>query len=124
MIFGNGIDIIEVERIENSLKNNRFRDKIFTKKEIAYCKSKKKSVESYAARFAAKEAFFKALGTGWRSGFSFLEIEICNNEMGKPILKIAGKIKYYLEDKGKFRFHLSLSHLKEFAIAQVIIEKI
>lgn len=77
MIFGIGIDIIEVERVKNQIsKSNGFREKIFTEREIEYCESKKNKAQHYAARFAAKEAFFKAIGTGWRNGMAFNAIII------------------------------------------------
>ncbi len=97
MIYGTGIDIIEVKRVKNQLiRNEGLREKIYTQKEITYCESKRHSYRYYAARFAAKEAFFKALGTGWRYGFEFKEIEISNNELGKPEITCSGKIKYFV----------------------------
>ena len=84
MIAGLGIDIIEVERIAEKMKKDGFRELVFSANEIAYCESKTHKHEHYAARFAAKEAFFKALGTGWLNGTAFNEVEIIINEQVKP----------------------------------------
>ena len=124
MIFGTGIDIIEVERVEKQIsKNNGFREKIFTEKEIKYCESKKNNSQHYAARFAAKEAFFKAIGTGWRGGMAFNEIEILNNELGKPEVILHGKTKEFCEKQVINNIHVSLSHIKNFVNAIIIVEK-
>ena len=89
MIFGVGIDNIEVKRIKKQIDDStKFKEKIFTVKEIEYCESKKNYAESFAARFAAKEAFLKAIGTGWSNGLQFTDIEILNDENGKPIKAI------------------------------------
>ncbi|MFI5158653.1 MAG: holo-ACP synthase, partial [Sphingobacteriales bacterium] len=91
MIAGLGIDIVEVERIaEKIAKDNGFRELVFSVNEIAYCESKTHKYEHFAARFAAKEAFFKALGTGWPEGTAFNEVEIVNNEHGKPQIVLLG----------------------------------
>ena len=124
MIFGTGIDIIEVERIENQIsKSNGFKEKIFTEREIDYCESKKNKAQNYAVRFSAKEAFFKAIGTGWRGGLAFNEIEILNNKLGKPEIFLHGNTKKFIEKKKIKSIHVSLSHIKSFANAVVIIEK-
>jgi len=125
LIFGVGTDIIEVGRIEKMLtQNEALRQKLFTKAEQVYCdKGKATRFQSYAARFAAKEAFFKALGTGYRYGMAFDEIEVLNDELGKPFVKTHGKVKVFLEENTLSNTHLSLSHLKELAIAFVVIEK-
>jgi holo-[acyl-carrier protein] synthase len=124
MISGIGTDIIEVERIERLLqKDNSFQNKIFSPDEVAYCESKKNKCESYAARFAAKEAVFKALGTGWRGEMAFNEIEVLNDELGKPYLRLTGKVKEYLDKENIEKAHISLSHLKSLAIAFVVLEK-
>ena len=123
MIFGIGIDSIEVERVLKQLENNSFKEKIFSDKEIEYCSSKKNYAECFAARFAAKEAFFKAIGTGWRGGISFREIEIINDELGKPTLHLHGKAKQFADKNELDKIHVSLTHLKTIAGAIVIIEK-
>ena len=124
MIFGVGIDIIEVSRIQKELlkENNRFRDRVFTKNEIEYCEPIATKAQNYAARFAAKEAFFKALGSGWSNGFAWTEVEIARNENGKPYIITCGKVKEFLEQKQIANIQISLSHIKETATAIVILE--
>lgn len=125
MIFGIGIDMIEVSRIEKSITRSKsFLTKIFSEKEREYCDSKSNKFQCYAARFAAKEAFMKAIGTGWRNGIKFNEIEVVNNELGKPEIKLSGKAKELFCQMDLKNIFVSLSHLKEYAIANVIIEKI
>jgi holo-[acyl-carrier protein] synthase len=124
MIAGLGIDMIEVERIAaNIAKDAGFKELVFSKNEIEYCETKANKFEHYAARFAAKEAFFKAIGTGWMSGTAFNEIEIKNDESGKPELILLGKTAIAVNKKGAIKISVSLSHLKTFASAVVIIEK-
>src|SRR5664279_4664011 len=92
MIFGIGTDLIEVERVAEKMeKKAGFKELVFSPDEIIYCEARTNKYEHYAARFAAKEAFFKALGTGWRNGTAFNEIEIYNDEEGKPELRFLGK---------------------------------
>ncbi len=125
MIFGTGIDIIEVARLERSLtRTPALKDKLYTAGEQEYCGKRKSAIhQCYAARFAAKEAFFKALGTGYRYGMAFHEIEVVNDELGKPFIKPHGKVKEFLEKNGIAAIHLSISHVKETAVATVILEK-
>jgi holo-[acyl-carrier protein] synthase len=124
MIAGLGIDIIEVERVATKIcKEAGFRELVFSKKEIDYCESKTKKFVHYAARFAAKEAFFKAIGTGWTEGTAFNEVEITNDDAGKPELSLLGATGKSLVARGIIRISLSLSHLKTIASAVVIIEK-
>ncbi len=125
MIFGIGTDIIEVERMKKHLENNdALRVKLYTDVEQKYCgKGKVTMYQCYAARFAAKEAFFKALGTGYRYGMAFHEIEVLNDELGKPYVNPHGKVKEYLEEKKIKSIHLSISHGKEMANAFVVLEK-
>jgi holo-[acyl-carrier protein] synthase len=122
MIIGIGTDIIEVERVARAISKEAFKKKVFSEREISYCESQKKE-ESFAARFAAKEAFFKALGTGWRDGMGITEVEILNDELGKPSILLSGKAKEVFEQKGGTHIHLSLSHIKTQAIAFVILEQ-
>jgi holo-[acyl-carrier protein] synthase len=123
MIIGTGIDIIEVSRIEKALSRDiGFRDKIFTPGEIAYCEGKKHKYQHYAARFSAKEAMLKAIGTGWRFGIRFADIEVIHDELGKPHIAVYGKAKELMEQLLVSKIHVSLSHLKETATAIVIIE--
>jgi holo-[acyl-carrier protein] synthase len=123
MIYGIGTDIIEVARIEKvMLRDIGFRDKIFTPGEIEYCETKKYKFQHYAARFSAKEAFLKALGTGWRFGVRFADIDIFHDELGKPHIRVTGIAKELTDRLSVSKIHVSLSHLKEMATAIVIIE--
>ncbi|HEY8657572.1 MAG TPA: holo-ACP synthase [Hanamia sp.] len=124
MLAGLGTDLMEVGRIAEKInKESGFREMVFSKTEIAYCESKTNKFEHYAARFAAKEAFFKALGTGWLKGTHFNEVEITNDESGKPALVLLDETKKTLSPFGIRKILVSLSHLKEIASAVVIIEK-
>lgn len=124
MTSGVGIDMIEVERVaEKMSKESGFREMVFSKTEIAYCESKKSRFEHYAARFAAKEAFFKALGTGWAEGTQFNEVEIINNEEGKPEVHLLGSTLKTINGMGVKKILVSLSHIKTVASAVVMIEK-
>jgi len=125
-IFGIGTDIVNIKRMDNSLKKHgfTFKNKIFSKKEISYCEKKKNSSAFYAKRFAAKEAFSKALGTGIRKGINFKNIEVSNNSYGKPSILLKGNVANYLKrkvKKKKYDVHLSLSDDKPWAQATVII---
>ncbi len=122
MIIGIGTDIAEVARIANSIENNSFKEKVFSKAEIVYCEGKVNKAESYAARFAAKEAFFKALGTGWRGGVAFNEVEVVNDELGKPSINVIGTTADLIKDRNIKNIHVSLSHIKEIAMATIILE--
>jgi holo-[acyl-carrier protein] synthase len=122
MILGIGTDIIKVERIKKAIEKPEFKAKVFTEREIAYC-DKNKSGESYAARGAAKEAFFKALGTGWIGEMKITEVEILNDSEGKPEIILSGNVLEVFKAKGGGNIHLSLSHIKDTAIAFVVIEK-
>jgi holo-[acyl-carrier protein] synthase len=123
MIVGMGTDIIEVKRIERLLSTQeRFKERIFTRGEIEYCQHKKNNVQNYAARFAVKEALLKAIGTGWREGVAFKEIEVKNNEKGKPELLLSGTVKRITEEMGVTNIQVSISHLKDLAIGVVILE--
>tara|TARA_B110000116_G_C16597653_1_gene473514 strand:+ start:385 stop:780 length:396 start_codon:yes stop_codon:yes gene_type:complete len=125
-IFGIGTDIVNINRIHRSLQKNglNFKNKIFSKKEINYCDNKKNSSAFYAKRFAAKEAFSKALGTGIKKGITLKNIEILNNPSGQPFILLKGKLHSYLTKKiksKKYDIHLSLSDDKPWAQATVII---
>jgi len=124
MIFGIGIDVFEVKRIKSAIQQDAgFVDSIFTEEEISYCDNLKSKFQNYAARFSAKEAFMKALGTGWRSGIRFNDIAVINDELGKPSFKINGIAKEFVLNFGITSMHLSISHTKELATAYVILEK-
>ncbi len=123
-IFGAGIDLIEISRISNSIKNKNFIDRIYSKSEIQQARFLKNKSSFFAKRFAAKEAFSKAIGTGISEGISFKEISVVNNIKGKPTIKLSGKTKSVLLKKiKKARVHLSLSDEKNHAVAMVIIEQ-
>ncbi|MER3431240.1 MAG: 4'-phosphopantetheinyl transferase [Blastocatellia bacterium] len=124
MIVSIGIDIIEVYRIEEAIaRTPRFVSRIFTPAERLYCEGRgARSAESYAARFAAKEAFFKALGEGWRGRLSWHDVEIVRDEKGAPTLEIRREAERLMKLGGGERVHLSISHTHQHAIAQVIIE--
>ncbi len=126
MIVSIGIDIIEVYRIRETLERTpRFAERVFTENERAYCDAKgAASAQSYAARFAAKEAFLKALKTGWRGKITWHDIEVLNDEQGVPSLKISGEADKILKNSGANKIHLSMSHTTDHATAQVILEKI
>ena len=125
-IFGIGTDIVNIKRMEKSLKQygTEFKNKIFSKKEIIYCEKKMNPGAHFAKRFAAKEALSKALGIGIRKGVSFKNIEISNNIYGKPSIRLRGVTDNYLKKKiksKKYHIHLSLSDDKPWAQATVII---
>ena len=125
-IFGIGTDIVNIKRMDHSLKKNglSFINRIFSKKEISYCKNKKNSSAFFAKRFAAKEAFSKALGTGIRNGINFKDIEVSNNIHGKPFILLKGTLSHLVKKKVKSRnydIYLSLSDDKPWAQATVII---
>ena len=127
-ILGTGIDIIENNRIKKILlkKKSNFKKKIFTINEIAYCSKKSDTTNCYSKRFAAKEAFVKALGIGFRKNINFKDVEVANDSYGKPYLltnnKITNKIKTLFKVK-KFNIFLSISDEKKYSIAIVIISK-
>lgn len=124
MIYGIGTDIIEVSRIQKVMERDiGFREKIFSEGEIAYCEGMKNKFQHYAARFSAKEAFMKALGTGWRDGIRFIEIEVVHDPLGKPLVRLSGKALELAEKAGMGEIHISLSHVKEIASAVVVVEK-
>ena len=123
IIKGLGTDIVEVNRIaEKILQDAGFKEMIFSKNEIYYCEKQTFQYEHYAARFAAKEAFFKALGTGWATGTHFNEIEIIHDANGKPFFQLTGETKITLSPLNVENISVSLSHTKSMAIATVIIE--
>jgi len=118
MIIGLGTDIVEISRIKKAIERTpTFLSKVYTKKEIEYISSKKNPYPSYAGRFAAKEAISKAFGTGVRE-FGLLDIEILNDEFGKPEVYLSEKLK----NKYKGKLNLSISHSKEYATATAILE--
>lgn len=124
MVFGIGIDSIEVARIKKQLDNEPgLKGKLFTVGEIEYCEAKRYCAQNFAARFAAKEAFLKALGTGWRDGLAFGEVEIVNDGLGRPQIVLYGRAKEVSDKAGITNIQVSMSHIKDFAAAIVTLEK-
>lgn len=125
MIKGIGTDIIDIARIKKILAGDskkNFIAKVFSDEEIGYCESKHFREIHYAARFAAKEAVFKALGTGYRGGMSWTDISVKNDELGKPAIELSGKTLEHFNLKKYRSIHISLSHTKEYAVSFVIID--
>lgn len=125
MIFGTGIDIVDISRFERFvLENNELLFKrLFTPQELAYCVARKRSAQHYALRFAAKEAFLKAMGTGLRDGIAWRDMEVVNDPYGKPELILSGKAAELFRQNDLDRIFLSLSHDGNFAVASVILEE-
>ncbi|MBZ5552315.1 MAG: holo-ACP synthase [Acidobacteriia bacterium] len=124
LLFGIGMDIIRTRRIaQNLVRVGGLKEELFTTREIAYCRSRGSSSHHLAARFAAKEAFFKAMGTGYRGGYRFDEIEIINDKLGKPRAIVYGKVKKFCRKNRITRIHVSLSHTQGLAKAVVLLER-
>jgi holo-[acyl-carrier protein] synthase len=124
MIVGTGIDIAEVQRIRQAIERfgERFLRRVFTDEEMRYCDSKANRIERYAARFAAKEAAMKALGTGWNHGIRWRDVEVRRQPGSRPTILFHGKAAEFAARLGAVHVALSLSHTAEQAIAQVILE--
>ena len=124
MIVGIGVDLVETARIAESLERHgeRFIRRLYTPGEIAYCEKFKNRAERYAARFAAKEAAFKALGTGWREGVQWLDVEVVNQANGKPELVLRGRVEQLARALGVARTAISISHADHYAVVQVVFE--
>lgn len=124
MIIATGIDLVEIARVQEALERHgeRFRDRVFTEAEIDYCERQALRFASYAARFAAKEAAMKALGTGWAGGVRWRDIEVIRDDAGAPAIQFSGRAFDIFTEIGARRVHLSISHTDQLAIAQVIIE--
>ncbi|MGE5321301.1 MAG: holo-[acyl-carrier-protein] synthase [Actinomycetota bacterium] len=124
MIVGTGVDVAEVARIRAARERfgDRFLARVFTPEEVRYCTSKANSAERLAARFAAKEAGMKAIGTGLRRGVTWHDLEVFREPGGRPALRLSGKAAEFAARLGANRVHLSLSHTAEQAIAFVILE--
>ena len=128
MIIGHGIDLIDIRRVEKTINRfgNRFINRIFTKGEIIRSDNRNKRIESYAKRFAAKEACSKALGTGFRSGVYWRDIEVINEKSGKPILKLTGgalkRLEKLITNNNDYNISLSITDDYPWAQANVIIE--
>ena len=125
-VIGTGVDIIENSRIKKSILNKSFLYRVFTNEEILISKNTKNKSSYFAKRFAAKEAFSKSLGTGFRDGFNFKDISVINDKLGKPSFLITNKIKKIVKKKFKinsFNFFLSISDENKYSIAFVILQK-
>jgi len=124
MIVGSGIDLVEIGRIQRSVERygQRFLDRVFTAAEQAYCLRKRRAAESLAARFAAKEAGAKALGTGISHGVNWLEIEVVREPGGRPALRFYGRAAQFALRLGARRAALSITHTADLAMASVVLE--
>jgi len=124
MIVGLGLDIAEIDRIEAAIARHGapFLERLFTPREVAYCESHKGKYERYAARFAAKEAAMKALGTGWSRGVRWRDIEVTREPSGKPTLRLEGVASEIAERMGVRNISLSITHSGNLALAEVIFE--
>ena len=125
-ILGTGVDIVENLRIKKSLQNKQFISRIFSPNEILLSKNFKNKTNYYSKRFAAKEAFAKSIGTGFRNGLNFKDVSIVNNKLGKPSFLITDKLKKIVKRQFKtssFNFFLSISDEKKYSIAYVILQK-
>jgi holo-[acyl-carrier protein] synthase len=127
MIVSVGVDLIEIERIQKALEDpqigTRFRNRVFTENEIQYCEKKQRGrYESYAGRFAAKEAVMKALGRGWGSKVTWVEIEVARARSGKPDIVLHGKTALFAQGLGIQRWALSITHTREHGLAYVVAQ--
>ncbi len=123
--IGIGVDIVENKRLRSSIKNKNFINRIFSKKEIQISKKYKDKAKYFSKRFAAKESFAKAIGTGFRNGMNFKDIQIINDELGKPYYSINSKIKSLIKKNKKvknFDLFLSIADEKEYSIAFTIVQ--
>lgn len=123
MVKGIGVDIVETARMDKLLSpdsGQRFLQRVYTQSEIEYCKKRARFIEHFAARFAAKEAVFKALGTGWSRGIGWKDVEVCSDPAGVPRVILHGKAKEIFHDQGGGTILLSLSHTSQMAIAQAV----
>ncbi len=124
MIVGLGADLTEVQRLRETIerRGERILRRLFTPAEIAYCEQHRNKYERYAGRFAVKEAAMKALGTGWRHGVRWVDIEIIREVTGKPALKLRGVAKEFADRLGVKHMAITITHTEELAVAQVIFE--
>jgi len=125
MIVGIGVDLVEVERLNRAIKcyGDRFVSRVFSPEEAAYCRRCAHPEQRFATRFAAKEAALKALGVGWAQGLQFRDVEVTNNELGAPAITFSGRALVLSRRLGVETVHVSLTHHRNFAIAQVVLER-
>lgn len=122
MVIGIGIDLVEIHRMKKAVENPLFVQRIFTSAEQAYCNSRgRQGTASYAARFAAKEAVMKALGTGLAGGGTWQDVEVLPDDQGKPVMKLTGYFAQLAESLGVAQIFVSISHAQEYAVAQVLL---
>jgi holo-[acyl-carrier protein] synthase len=124
MIIGTGVDLVEIDRFRGVIERlkDRFIVRVFTANEQRYCNGHRDPVPHYAARFAAKEALFKALGTGWAKGVTWLDVEVLRERPDAPAMVLHGEAQRLSSEKGAVKVHLSLSHSDQWAIAMVVLE--
>ncbi len=124
MLIGTGVDLIEIERIAHSIERygDRFLHRVYTPQEIAYCNRKRANAESFAARFAAKEAGAKALGTGISRGVTWSEFQVGREPGGRPVLELTGRARLLAQQLGVTAISLSLTHTGNLAMATVMME--
>ncbi len=125
MIIGTGVDIVEIDRIRRltERQGDRFIHRVFTEEERRFCSGRRDPAPHYSARFAAKEALFKALGTGWAKGVSWLDVEVQRRDREGPVMILRGEAEKRYRRLGGERVHLSLSHSDQWAVAMVVLEK-
>jgi holo-[acyl-carrier protein] synthase len=123
MIVGIGVDLVKIDRIDKAGKNHGgFLERLFTDREREYCSRQKFPAQHYAARFAAKEAVLKAIGTGWSAGIKWTDMEVLHGEGGGPIVNLTGRVKDLIDLKGVKQVFLSYSHDGGYAVAHVVLE--
>lgn len=122
MIVGLGIDLMEIAKMNQSLLSDAFVRKVFTEAEITECRSMVNAVERFAGKFAAKEAFIKAIGKGIRQGIWFRQIEVLNEDSGAPYIQVKAELEKTLHEIGVTKIHVSVTHTKTNAAAVVILE--
>ena len=124
MIVGIGTDLVEIDRIERIIRRwgDRFLKMVFTAREITYCEQRRTPAVHYAARFAAKESFFKSVGSGLGMGLSLREIEVTRGDRGKPELQLHGQARRLIDERGGAMVHISLTHTGDYASAVVVVE--
>ena len=124
MVVGLGVDIVQNERIQGIIDKwgEKFLSKIFTKTELDFINRHEQKLQRYASNFAVKEAFVKALGTGFRNGINFHNIQVRRDELGKPFIELMGETKSFADEKGINKIHTTISHEKDYSVAVVIFE--
>ena len=124
MIIGTRVDVVEIARIRKVLEKseNRFISRVFTPAEQQFCDGHRDPVPHYSVRFAAKEALFKALGTGWAKGVTWLDVEVLREQQEAPVLRLHGEAQRLSASMGAHKAHLSLSHSDQWAVAMVILD--